>query len=180
VRLSTAWRVQAKSDLDAARKLAGDLTQREAYCQVAAKAQQAVEKSVKALQSALHHAGFYGTAVGSAHQVSMVASAIRAAAPNWPKEMKGHRAKVMSILSDPRLKTIKELDSVVPQYPAPGALPRRNTEYPFQESPGPLTWRAPAEAGVFSRNEIKRFLDCAQRVQDAADKIVVALELAYP
>jgi hypothetical protein len=180
VRLSSAWRVQARSDLDAARKLAGDLTQRQAYCQVAAKAQQAVEKSLKALQSALHHAGFYGAAVGPAHQVSMVASAIRATAPNWPKDMKEQRAKVMSILSDARLKTIKELDSVVPQYPARGDLPRRNTEYPFQESPGPLTWKAPAEAGVFSKKEINRFLYCAQHVVDAADKIVVALELVYP
>lgn len=180
MRESTAWCVQAKSDLGAAHKLAGDLTQRETYCQVAAKAQQAVEKSVKALQSALHRVGFYGSAVGSAHPVSRTASAIRAAAPGWPKVIKAQRIKVMNILSDGRLRTIKDLDAIVPQYPAPGDLPKRNTEYPFQDSPGAYTWQAPAEKGVFSKKEVKNFLECARNVQLATEKIVTALDLAYP
>ncbi|MGK4001590.1 hypothetical protein WMF31_03120 [Sorangium sp. So ce1036] len=180
MRQSTAWLIQAKSDMKAALKLAGDRTQPEAYCQVAAKAQQTVEKSIKALQCALYHAGLYGSAVGSAHPVSNVASAIRTAAPNWPKELRENRKKVLTILSDARLKTIKLLDSIVPQYPAHGQLPRRNTEYPFQDTPGLDTWKAPAEKGVFTRSEIDRFLRCAQAIQDMTSKIVTALELAYP
>lgn len=126
MRESTAWRVQAKSDLEAARKLAGDLTQPSAYCQVAAKAQQAVEKSVKALQAALYGAKLYGSAVGSTHPVSMVVSAIRSAAPTWPKAVKSQRIMVTSILSDGRLRIIKALDSLAPRYPAAGTLPKRN------------------------------------------------------
>ncbi|WP_437973835.1 hypothetical protein WMF11_35000 [Sorangium sp. So ce295] len=166
--------------MKAALKLAGDRTQPEAYCQVAAKAQQTVEKSIKALQSALHDARLYGSSVGSAHPVSSVASAIRIAAPNWPKKLKGNRKKVFSILSDTRLKAIKLLDDIVPQYPATGQLPRRNTEYPFQDTPGRDTWRAPAERGVFTKSEIDRFLQCAQDIQDMTSKLVTALELAYP
>ena len=180
MRESTAWLVQAKSDIGAANKLAGGWTQPEMYCQVAAKAQQAVEKSVKALQSALHHAGLFGSAVGSAHQVSRVASAIRAAAPGWPKALKAQRDKVTSILSDARLQTIKALDAIVPQYPAPGDLPKRNTEYPFQVVAGRDTFRAPAEPAVFSKKEVERFLNCARQLQLMTDKVVTALEQAYP
>jgi hypothetical protein len=109
-----------------------------------------------------------------------VASAIRTAAPAWPKALKGQRTKVMSILSDARLATIKDLDALAPQYPAPGDLPRRNTEYPFQKIAGPDTWRSPAEEGVFSRREVKGFVACARQVQFTTDKVVTALELAYP
>lgn len=131
MRESSAWLTQAKSDLKAADKLAGELTQLDSYCHVAAKAQQTVEKSLKALQSALHHAGLYGSAVSSAHPVSSVASGIRSLAPLWPKTIKETRRKIVLLLSDQRLEAIKELDTLAPQYPKKGDKARKNTVFPF-------------------------------------------------
>lgn len=180
MRESTAWRIQAKSDLEAANKLAGGLTRPNDYCQVAAKTQQAVEKSVKALQTVLYQAGLAQSAVDSTHQVAKVASAIRTAASSWPKNVKSYRDWVKSVFSDIRLSTIKALDALVPQYPKKGDLPRRNTEYPFQITAGLQMWKAPAEVDAFSKREIEGFIKCAQDLQYRINKFVEALEKIYP
>jgi hypothetical protein len=67
---------------------------------------------------------------------------------------------------------------VVPQYPKANALAAKNTEYPFQSSR--TEWHAPADARVFTKGAMKRYLAAADRVQGGTSKIISALERAFP
>jgi hypothetical protein len=63
---------------------------------------------------------------------------------------------------------IKTIDELAPQ-----RSPRRNTEYPFPDALGQLTY--PAADGVFSQQEVQQFLALAHRVLDGAGRIVSAI-----
>ena len=64
----TAWLYQAKADRNAAELFVAD-GEATGHCHAIAKWQQTVEKSMKALVSALHDAGILGAGVRSRHEV---------------------------------------------------------------------------------------------------------------
>ncbi len=175
MKLEQAWITQAKSDWRTALLLAAEADD----CQRVAKYQQAVEKSVKALAVALTRAGIVAYNVGSAHDVARIASSIQAAAPAWSRQYKDLKRQLAKAFARHHLESIKQLDAIVPQYPAKGQLARRNSEYPFQQVAGD-TWCVPCGPSTFSKGDVKRYEATAKTVVDVADKLVTALGLAKP
>ncbi len=158
---------QARADRQAAERFVADEAGT-GRCHAIAKWQQTVEKAVKALVCALHHAGILGADYRPRHEVERyVGLLIRL--PRAP----GHRAvqqrsvqqRLYGLLDQNTRQGIRALDGLVPQLP-----PRRNTEYPFQDPQG--QWTYPAAEGVFSEDEIQQFRALAHRVLDGAERIV--------
>jgi len=175
MRLHRAWIVQASSDVIAAsalRDVGADA------CQVMAKCQQTVEKSVKALIEALNNIGFLTMPVDRRHDVSRYLSGVLTAAEAAAKEHRLLRGDLKRLFPQHIREVVKRLDGLVPQYPSKGELAVRNTEYPFQTSAS--EWRAPCGAEVFSPGEVRRALHAARQVQGGAAKILSGLERTRP
>jgi hypothetical protein len=85
---------------------------------------------------------------------------------------------VGTLFTDRIVQQIGLLDSLVPQYPATGALAVRNHEYPFQRTA--TDWRAPCDEDAFTAGEIKRIRNCAGTLIVGLRKIFDALELLFP
>jgi hypothetical protein len=163
------WISQADSDLWALGRLSHQAEPR-AHCQATAKCQQIVEKSVKAIAAGLRDRLIVSIPIGYSHDVARIASALRRPAqPNDPTDIQHH---INRLLTDFTIGEIKEIDSLVPRRPAPGALHARNTEYPFEPLAG--DWTAPA-LGAFSNTEVDRWRNLAERLYRSANEIVSAL-----
>jgi len=112
--------------------------------------------------------------VGSAHDVARIASSIQAAAPAWSRQYKDLEQLLQKAFARHRLEIIKQLDSIVPQYPGKGQLARRNSEYPFQQAAGDV-WCAPCTPATFSKGELKRYEATVKVIVDITDQLVSAL-----
>lgn len=167
---------QAKSDWKTAELL---LATGADACQLVAKYQQTVEKSVKALAVALTRADIAVYHVGSAHDVVRIASSIQAAAPAWSREYKELKEMLLKAFARHHLEIIKQLDAIVPQYPAKGQLARRNSEYPFQQVAGDV-WCVPCASTTFTKGEMKRFAATAGVIVRMTGELVSALGRAKP
>ncbi len=82
------------------------------------------------------------------------------------------------LFTDTIVEQINLLDSLVPEYPAAGALAARNHEYPFQQTA--VHWRAPCEPDAFTLGEIKRIRNCAGSLIVGLRSVLDALELLFP
>ena len=170
-----AWLAQARSDLAVAHRL-HRLGRDGERCQVAAKCQQAVEKSVKAVIDKLGAAGVIGVRIDGRHPVARYvpvmaqlsnASATRALSARVARAFAGHRYRA-----------VRELDELVPRFPAPGAAADRNHEYPFQDAAG--EWVPPTNAGVFGRGEVKRWMAAAEVIVRTMGDLLDSLDRVYP
>lgn len=168
---SRAWICQATADRDAGETLArsGDEGDR---CQTIAKWQQSVEKAVKAIMTGLRDANLGGGDVGFRHEVEgFVFAFLRSFGKTKHRNI---FSLIRSIFDQKTRADVQALDRLVPLRPAPGKLPRRNTEYPFQTQPG--EWDFPANAGVFSNDEVARFRRTAHRICNGAGKVLAAIQ----
>ena len=116
--------------------------------------------------TALHDAGILGAGVIRRHEVGRyVAALIRLprAAGNRTIQQSLH-----GLLDQNTRAGIRLLDGLAPQ-----PLPRRNTEYPFQNALG--QWTYPAAEDAFSTEEVQQFRVLAHRVLDGAGRIVSSI-----
>jgi hypothetical protein len=175
MKLSDAWLAQSKSDLQASESvfIENDCT---TYCQTISKCQQTVEKAIKGLVTALTEAGIGTYIVGFKHEVGKFTAAFRLP---LKKQQTGSAIDIMDGLriffSDGNIDSgIRQLDGVVPKRPADGDPLLRNTEYPFHAADG--SFRAPAEADVFTLQEVMRYREIAQRVYIRCVKTAAAIK----
>jgi HEPN domain-containing protein len=162
-----AWLHQALADRAAADWLAsnkGSLSP----CHVIAKCQQTVEKAIKALVAALRDDGTLHIVIGREHGVERFFGVLL----RLPRVASNRTVQqhLRGLLDNPTRQGISALDALAPRWPPPGELPRRNTEYPFQNEAG--DWAYPAAEDVFSDGEIQRFRSLAHRISDGASRIV--------
>jgi hypothetical protein len=161
----TAWLYQAKADWQAAERFARDEVET-GHCHAIAKWQQTVEKAVKGMVFALHHAGISKTNFRLSHEIGPYLVGLT----RLPRAAH-HRAiqqLLHGLLDQQTRAAIMALDGLVPK-----RLPRRNTEYPFLDAYG--QWTYPAADGVFSQEEFQQFRFLAHRVLDGASRIVSAI-----
>lgn len=165
------WLAQAKSDLACAERclIPGDAA---TYCHAIAKYQQAVEKAIKALVVALNL-----MEPTRDHEVTEELKELGQFSLNPRGKANKAYAKEVKRLFDrggnrPR---IRELVQLSPKYPAAGAMARRNTEYPFQNVAG--EWKIPADAEIFSTEELNQFRQITGLVIKSAGEIAVARQL---
>ena len=187
MRESTAFRHQARSDLEAARTLGGAACPATLRAHVIAKSQQSVEKIVKAAVIILTYAGIQipGVAgrpttnalVPQRHKVNPYASAITLLTAG--QQRRAHPPAILALAKvfNADLHVIAQLDALAPAWPQPPALHPRNTEYPFEDAAN--DWTPPCEQKVFTAKETKWFLDAATRILEGVDRIVESLELMY-
>ena len=162
---TTAWLYQAMADQQAAERFVADEVGT-GRCHAIAKWQQTVEKAVKALVSALHDAGILGAGIVRRHEVGRnLARLIRLPRAEANKTI---QQRLHGLLDQNTRAGIRALDELAPQ-----PLPRRNTEYPFQDAQS--QWSYPAAEDAFSTDEVQRFRELAHRVLDEAGRIVSAI-----
>jgi hypothetical protein len=187
VRESAALRRQARSDIEAGKALGGAACPDDLRAHVVAKAQQAVEKVVKAAVVALLHGpkvhiGVVKKPTTNAHaprehHVRVFAWAIsRVVVDLAPRNNPIHR--LANAFPLPRRLIIAELDVLVPEWPQ-GREKRhvqRNTEYPYEPTDA-FDWVPPCDA--FTAEETERFRNARDIAQDV-DRLVDAIERVYP
>lgn len=166
---------QAESDFRTAQRVDNE-QDAQTRCQAISKYQQCVEKSVKGVLDKLYSAGLVGNQSDRSHRVARYA-AVLSGLPATP-DTRDLLNQLRRLFSVNVLKQIDLLDSLVPQYPAAGALARRNHEYPYQEST--VVWRAPSEAGTFTVGEMRRIRNCAGVLIRRLRQIFDSLELVFP
>ena len=165
---SWAWLSQARADRRAAELL---LKSDESPCHGIAMCQQTVEKGVKALVVALREARILNMHVGYRHEVvRFVEALIRLPRANDRRNLQNH---LCGLFNQETRRGIRELDSLAPKRPEPGALHARNTEYPFQLTD--QEWTCPAAEAHFDEEEIQRFRGLAHRIVDSAARIISAI-----
>ena len=176
MKLYTSWLAQAMSDVKAAQMLADGRADR---CQVAAKCQQASEKTVKGLVHALVALGVFNMATGSGHAVSGFARAALNAVGAAPATHRDVKQELPRIFRDHVLGAILALDGLAPRYPGPGQLAEKNTEYPYQaDANDPSKWRPPSDAAAFGKQEVDRFVHAIRDLHGKTSKLVSGLERA--
>ena len=173
--LPQAWMQQAQSDFRTAQRVDNDQDAR-SRCQAISKYQQCVEKSIKGVLDKLHAAGLVRTRSDRAHRVARYAALLG----GFPatRDSRDLLNQLRLLFSDTIVQQIVLLDSLVPEYPAAGALAARNHEYPFQDATG--DWHAPSDEHAFTAGEIKRIRNCAGVLVRRLGGIFEALELLYP
>jgi hypothetical protein len=190
VRESTAFRHQARSDLEAAKTLGGAACAPALRAHVIAKSQQGVEKIVKAAVIILTHAGIQipgvaghpatNATVPKGHKVGPYATAITLLTAGQRQRAHPPAILALSKVFDADLHIIAQLDALAPAWPVPPvALHARNTEYPFERTAN--DWTPPSDgSSVFTAQETRWLLDAATRILDGVDRIVQSLESMYP
>ena len=156
--LPQAWMQQAESDFRTAQRVdnAQDARTR---CQAISKYQQSVEKSIKSVLDKLHAAGLIRNGSDRNHRVARYAAVLSGfPATNDNRDLLN---QLRRLFTDSLVEQIDLLDSLVPAYPAPGAVARRNHEYPFQDVAG--NWHAPSDVDAFTVGEVKRIRDLRGR-----------------
>ena len=139
------------------------------WCHAVAKYHQTVEKAVKAIVAALREAGFWR---GPPSDLCMMSNSTctrsfvrRTWAGSWfsvtwfaslmqPREPQSGPWKLLSLKA-----------------PLPGGRLRRNTEYPFHDADGALTY--PSIPDGFSREEVDRFRTLAHRLAESAGWVIL-------
>ena len=161
---ANAWLEQARSDQIAAERLAGGNAGRD-LCHAIAKYQQTVEKAVKAIVAELRGRGIPDMRIGPRHDVEPLVSA----GPST-RARRSHDifSRLNSLFSQNIRAEIRILDALVPRWPARGQSPRKNTEYPFQDSRG--HWTYPAAQGVFFSTEVQQFRALSRRIIHGASQ----------
>jgi hypothetical protein len=168
LRLSDAWLTQVESDYQAAQRVYAPDDHR-TYCQAIAKHQQAVEKLVKATSALLAEGGIALPTDHSHHPAKFITRLRRLSYESRRAEQ--HRW-ISKTFSNQMSTDIKWICLLAPKLPDKrGDLLSRNTEYPFHHPDG--TWRAPAEAGVFSPDEVERSSKIAWQLYIKVQKAVV-------
>ncbi len=144
------------------------------YCHIVAKYQQAVEKLVKAVATALRPHGLAVHSIGYNHGVEKLIEMIA----KLPRLRVLHDAQMhlASLFSPHHRAEIIALSGLAPRRPAGGALHRRNTEYPFQTSQD--QWTCPAMRGVFVKSEVERFGSLWKYLYRHASALIDALPKA--
>lgn len=173
--LSKAWIKQALSDLQAARDIDHPGDSR-SHCQAISKYQQSVEKSVKGVLDKLYAVRLVGQGSDRNHKVARYASVLTGF-PTSP-DNRDLLNRLRRLFKPSMVKQIVFLDSLVPEYPAPGALAKRNHEYPFQDAKG--DWHSPSDTDSFSQGEIKRVRACAGSLVRQLGEILEAFDVVYP
>jgi hypothetical protein len=173
--LPQAWMQQAESDFRTAQRVDNDDDPR-THCQAISKYQQCVEKSIKSLLDKLYSAGLIRSPSDRSHRVARYA-AVLSAFPST-RDSRNLLNQLRHLFTDSLVEQINLLDSLVPEFPAPGILARRNHEYPFQQSLA--DWRAPSDDDAFTSSEMKRIRNCAGTLVRRLRQIFDALELLYP
>jgi hypothetical protein len=145
-------------------------------CQAISKYQQCVEKSVKGVLDKLHNAGITNAHSDSRHHVARYAAVFT----NIPRTTQTGDLlnQLARLFTDTVVAQMNLLDSLVPQYPAAGALAARNHEYPFQQAA--VDWRAPSNEDAFTAGEIRRIRNCAGSLIIGLRRIFDALESLFP
>ena len=170
---SRVWLRQAKSDLHAAECLSGQPAE-DLYCQVAAKCQQTVEKSVKAIAAELSDRGIVTLTIGFDHRIDRYISAITRV-PRHKSAGKSVPEYIQQTLLRNR-NEVKLLMSLAPHRPPDENQLPRNTEYPFHNAQGVLI--APADTGIFQKVEIDGHLKVATAVFTQAQALISIVERA--
>ncbi len=164
------WLSQARSDWEAARRLL-DLDDDGTFCQAIAKYQQVVEKSVKAIATAIRDAGISPISTGFTHEIEkLVSSLVHLPRGKGPTNIKD---QIKSLLHEGHRGEIRALCALAPKRPGPDELARRNTEYPYQRPDG--SWIAPHERGAFESSDIDRFRALASRIFNGSARTVSAI-----
>ncbi len=173
--LPQAWMRQAESDFRTAHRVDNDQDSR-TRCQAISKYQQCIEKSVKSVLDRLYAAGLVRNGSDRSHKVARYVSVLK----RFPKTKNSRDLldRLRRLFTDPVVEQIGLLDSLVPEYPVPGALAKRNHEYPFQDATG--GWHAPCDNDVFTAAEMRRIRHCAGMLVRDLRRVLDALDLLYP
>ena len=169
------WISQADSDWACVVKLF-DPKDHRTFCQTIAKSQQTVEKSVKAIFASIKDRGINLGPMGYDHNLTTKFNALkRLPSPRNNREI---QALVNNLLDDYRISEINFLCGFAPKAPAPGNIHARNTEYPYEVSPG--TWTSPALMSSFSEQEVIRARQIAEYTFNGARQIVSTIPRLPP
>jgi len=166
---------QAESDFRTAQRVENEEDAR-TRCQAISKYQQCVEKSVKGVLDILYACGLLRNGSDRGHRIARYGVLLRAFPAT--RDNRDLLNQLRRLFTNSVIEQMNLLDSLVPEYPAAGALASRNHEYPFQDSP--TDWHAPAEEDAFTSGEIKRIRNCAGQLIRRLRQIFDALELIYP
>jgi hypothetical protein len=131
---------------------------------------------MKGVLHRLNEIGITNARSDSRHHVARYVAVFR----NLPatKHTSGLLNQLARLFSETVIAQINLLDSLVPEYPAAGALAARNHEYPFQKTIA--QWRAPSEVDIFTSGEIRRIRNCAGSLIVGLRRILDALDLLFP
>jgi hypothetical protein len=162
---SSAWLKQASSDLETAKILQSNVEPM-LYCQVAAKCQQTIEKSIKAIATELADRRIVFLTVGIDHRIDQYIAAILRA----PGNKSGTVPHFLKSTIHNNRSTIDELMRLAPSGRAEdGRLPK-NTEYPFHNHHGELV--APADEDVFELPDVGRYINAASSLFEKASALI--------
>jgi hypothetical protein len=164
--------LQAESDRLCAQKV-WDLRDHRLFCQLIAKYQQMVEKSVKAVLASIKDFGIIGLPnMGYSHDLAKLIDSLS----RLPKSHSTQdiQQKVDGLLTHYHRHEIAAISQLAPKRPStPGELHRLNTEYPFESAAG--IWTVPASAEAFSVSQVERFRTLSDYLYGGAKKIVSTL-----
>lgn len=162
---STAWLLQARADWRAAELLLTDPDEAH-HCQAIAKWQQAIEKSMKGLISALHRSGRLDANFRLRHEVEPVlGSLIRLPRAAKNRTVQSH---LHALLDETTRMGVRAIEDLIPRHEA-----GRNTEYPYPDGRG--GWTHPAAHGTFAVEEIRRFRSLAHRLLHGVERIFIVI-----
>lgn len=189
MRESAAFRLQARSDLAAALQLGGETCPPELRAHVIAKAQQSVEKVVKAAVVILSNAGSLVAGVTGKpttnarspkdHVVAPYAEAIALFRTSSGGSKPPHALQALGkVFTLKRRNVIAQLDALAPAWPLPGALHMINTEYPYESLA--REWAYPGDIGAFTSQETRWLFKEASEIVAEVDRVVNSLELVHP
>ena len=188
MRESTAFRRQARADIEGGALLGGATCAAHMRAHVLAKSQQGVEKVMKAAIVILTRAGVVIPHVKTApvthmqapitHEVASFADSIALLAAPPGQQVVAPLQTIARALTRPRRNVIAHLDAIAPSMPAAGALHIRNTEYPYEVAAN--DWLHPSDPGAFTAHETGWLFAGADEIVDALDRIVQVIERTVP
>ena len=165
---SGAWLRQANSDMLAANCLSA-CNSEDLYCQISAKCQQVVEKSVKAIAAELTERGIVTLTIGFKHDIGKLITAI-ITTPHSRKNSNSVPEYISSALNNNRL-NIQVLMGLAPHKPTDSDSLPRNTEYPFHNERSVLI--DPSDSDVFTQTETEGRIKFAGAVLKQARKLIL-------
>lgn len=168
---STAWILQARSDLVAAQAVhkEGDAS---TYCQALAKYQQVTEKSVKGMVAALVELGIPQVSISGSHTLKHEMNGLDVLRRRRRDIDTASLTTIDQLFRSYKIE-IEWLCLLAPSGPR-GLVYPRNTEYPFSDSSAE-GWTAPAAPSSFSFSEFNRAHSLAWPLQPKAARFVSLL-----
>ena len=169
---SGAWLRQANFDMHAANCLV-ECNSEVLYCQITAKCQQVVEKSVKAIAAELTERSIVTLTISFTHNIDALIKTMIIT----PHVRKNNSVpEYISSMLRNNLPEIKVLMSLAPRKPADSDSLPRNTEYPFHNERSVLI--APSDSDIFTKTETAGHLKVAGAVLKQARKLIVVTKLS--